>query len=48
MQEAIERGESVDPVNTRPDIKALFDDYNRRAERYGIDECRVENITLPR
>jgi hypothetical protein len=47
MQEAIERGLNGESVNSRPEIKALFGDYRRHAERYGLGECRMENITLP-
>ena len=48
MQEAIERGERGEPVTTRPGVMALFAGYNRKAERYGIPQCRMSRLALPR
>jgi hypothetical protein len=46
MQEAIEQGR-LDPATSRAEILAAFSDYNRRASRYGLVECRLVSLTLP-
>jgi hypothetical protein len=48
MQSAVERGQKkLEPIASVAQIVNLFDEYNRRASRYGLsDECLVDEPHL--
>lgn len=46
MQEAVERGQRLGPLHSVAEITDLFSEYNRRAARYGLDECLVDRAHL--
>jgi hypothetical protein len=45
MQEAVERGQRLDPLYSVAEVTALFSDYNQRAALYGLDGDCLVNAT---
>jgi hypothetical protein len=48
MQEAVERGQRQVRVISPVELQALFGRYNELARRYGLDECLVSGMHLPK
>lgn len=47
MQSAVERGQkNLAPVSSVAQVSRLFADYNRRARRYGLGDCLVDEARL--
>lgn len=46
MQEAVERGQRLDPLHSVAELEALFSVYNRRAQQYGLTYCPVDRAHI--
>jgi hypothetical protein len=47
MQSAVERGQKrLVPISSVQQVSKLFDDYNKRARQYGLDDCLVDEAQL--
>lgn len=47
MQEAVERGQRLEPLYSADEVTALFGEFNQRAQDYGLQDCLVDPARLP-